>query len=566
MAIKKVSQFDDPNAQVCYAFAHAPKGMTYVVRWLRSNPAIREIVRLKDDPMKFAGAKGKKILFISKVKPGDEVFLELGGVTDRLAFALLSLGAVVYRIPNYRLKDERVTSLLAEAKIDLGTEEKAMGEETSTVLTARKHRAFAIEVLATSDVDQFYRTDVRDANVLQIGQEFKSFRRAQKSLLRAYQGLLSSYRDQILIQLAQRRQMAAQLDEEALFNQTLLSVARLILGEANKTEIDDFMASVGQKLEGTRPSLTDEKGVKKLIEALLETDQAQATVASRLKVQLKRIEVLLKGGTLKSGLEGDKPQKLPPSFLWEQVFSKIARVGPITAAGLISAIGDIRRFPKRSSLTWYAGYAQNADGSRQRPRKGETDNKSRVLKQTVYQWTQSVLKAKPAECVWRQKLDSRRAYELWKILAMRQADADAKGVTDKLLPPAMLARNVPMSVVEILPGDLKLLSDHVDALRKKSGTFVGEETDDEEAEGLDDAENAAAIEETPSDLKEADKQLGRVMRGVKGSALNKALRWLGQQLICTVWQLWNQALGYKADRNTRSDHPVASTDTAAAAA
>jgi hypothetical protein len=122
-------------------------------------------------------------------------------------------------------------------------------------------------------------------------------------------------------------------------------------------------------------------------------------------------------------------------------------------------------------------------------------------------------------------LDQRRAYELYKILRDRQAQADTAGDPYEVLPEAYRSKTV-VNAYSMTPADIAVLAAHVDILRKQAGVTV-DVSDDE-----DGGEHKHTVK---------DKKLAAYVRGVKKSSLDKAYRWLGQQFIKHIFRAWNDA-------------------------
>ncbi len=160
--------------------------------------------------------------------------------------------------------------------------------------------------------------------------------------------------------------------------------------------------------------------------------------------------------------------------------------------------------------------------------------------------------AQDARSPWREKLDRRRAYELYKLLRDRQAQADAEGLAYEILPPAFRERVI-ASVNDMKVEDLAVyafvdvpgkkpkkvlvggLLHHVDQLRARAGVKPVKAADEEDEAG-DEAEAA-------QDAAAKDPKLAALTRGLKQSALDKALRWLGQQFLKHVFKAWRASLG-----------------------
>lgn len=95
---------------------------------------------------------------------------------------------------------------------------------------------------------------------------------------------------------------------------------------------------------------------------------------------------------------------------WEVVIAMYG-VGDITGAQLIAEIGDVRRFPNRSSLTAFAGIdpAVNQSGKQDAKSNSTTKRGSPHLRKTLYQIVCTYLKLSPADEPVYQFLDKKRA-------------------------------------------------------------------------------------------------------------------------------------------------------------
>ncbi len=508
-----------------YAIAHAPKGISFVVS-MQEGDRSPTILRLKNDPA--APAKSKeKSTFLEKLTEGDRVFLELGGPSDRLALAAYAHGAVILRYPSFLLNRDATMKIVSGAGI-AWKEEKAAGTEQTDVLTARKLRALALHTLGRNNDAGFYALSDKDLSLLQLAMAWRSYERSYKGTQRAYLGVLSAYRDQTFVELALSRQLRADAVDETMHNRVLeLLLEDMLGGEVNETERKDFFAMIGKEFEGGQlPKRATEETVATIVNALLESDTFKSTVFGRLKTQKKHIERLLQGGRVR--VKGEKATEIPANEIYEKVFEPIHGCGPLIAARIISSVGDIRRFETFPKLKAFAGYHHFEDGSRARRVSGKVSNWSPTLKQGVYLFCDITVKQSP-ETPWRRKLDSRKAYELVKLLADRQAQATELGLDAEILPKAWAERNI-ASVNDVVPADYAVLCAHVDALQKLAG--VAWKGDDEAEE--DEAEATATA---------ADPRLGKLVRGLKGRAHQKGLRWLGQQFLKHVFVTWREALG-----------------------
>lgn len=510
-----------------YAIAHAPKGASFIVSGDIEKPTC---TRLKDDPADAPKARAKAS-FIEKLELGDIVLLEMGGAADRLALACFAYGAKVLRYPSFLLNKSRCDEIISTCGYRF-REEKPRDKETGEKLTARKTRAYALFGLHAVAPEGFYPVEPKDVSILRLKLGWRSYERSYKATMRSYQGLLAAYRDQAFVELALARQIKADALEEEIHSLILEKLVEDILGgEISDTERQDFFALIGKEFEGGRfPTRADEKTIAKLVNALLESDQFKATVFGRLKAQKKHIEKMLTGGRLDR-----KGEAFEPNEIFAKVFEPIPGCGALIGARFISAISDIRRFESLPALKAYAGYHHFEDGSRACRRVGHVSNWNTALKQAVYllcDQTVKVKKEKKAGNPWCAKLDRRKAYELVKLLRDRQAKADELGLGVEILP-AEFRRSI-ASYLDVELADFEKLSAHILALQERAG--VAWKGDDED---IDDSVSDNEDEETAT----KDPRLGKLVRGLKGSAHQKGLRWLGQQFLKHIWFEWRKAVG-----------------------
>jgi hypothetical protein len=505
-----------------YAIAHASKGASFVVNGEIEKPVC---TRLKDDPASAPKVRAKAT-FIEKIEQGDIVLLEMGGAADQLALACFAYGATVLRYPSSLLNKEACTRIIIACSYRF-REEKAREGETGEKLTERKTRAYALFGLHFIEPAGFYAVEPKDVSILRLKLAWRSYERSYKATMRSYQGLLAAYRDQAFVELALARQLKADALEEEIHNLILERLVEDILGgEISDTERQDFFALIGKEFEGGRfPKRATEDTIAKLVNALLESDQFKATVFGRLKAQKKRIEKMLTGGRI-----GRKGEAFEPNEIYQKVFEPIPGCGPLIGARFISAISDIRRFKSLPTLKAYAGYHHFEDGSRARRRAGHVSNWNTQLKQAVYLLCDMTVKN--ASSPWRAKLDQRKAYELVKLLRDRQAKADELGLEVEILPAEF--RYGIASYLDVELADFTKLSEHIKALQERAGVaWKGDEEDVDASDSEEEDEETAA----------KDPRLGKLVRGLKGAAHQKGLRWLGQQFLKHVWFEWRKAVG-----------------------
>lgn len=496
-----------------YAIAHALLGVSYVVGIGDDKPA--ETIRLKTE-----ASKGE--FFFKTLKPDDQVYMDLGGPNNKIALLAVNRGAQVLSIPTFRVGGkEEIQQRLAGAKWKC-PDEKAHGNETGDKLTSRKARALALAHMALHAPDEFLAAREDDVRVLELQQAWRSYRSFQKVLLACYLRLVGTFNDSYLLELAKA---VSEEDPNAAGVQATIRAIRSLTGYVPEEERAAFEAKVGLE------SLASKKAIKrsdlpKIFRAIIDEMMQGGAAAPMLKQmsdEHKKIVKILK--SLK---------------IAKEVFDPIPGCGPLITARIMSAIGDIRRFENEAKLRAFAGYHHFEDGSRARRKTGKASNWNMELKQATYLLCQQTLKMPKSP--FRQKLDQRRGYELYKLLVQRQAQANAQDMQVDILPPEYRDRMI-LSVNDVTVEDQAKLAAHVDALRRQAGMKDFAKDDEEESEqvaeetdrGPDSQEEEAKAVKNP--------QLAKLMKGVKGSALLKALRWLGQYFLKHIYHEWAKAVG-----------------------
>lgn len=490
-----------------HSIVHAFLGVSYVVAGSASSesPAKPEIIRLKNDEAKEA--------FLLGLAPEDRFFIEMGGAGDKVTLIAMYRGAEVRRIPSFKLGDKDAVKEVLEARGWLMPDEPSIGSETSDHLTARRNRAVALFARAASCPGDFVLTSEAHQQTLLIKQCIRSYRAFQRTKIAAYQRLLSTYKDQYLLESVKQGEVTGAVMGDKVPTEAVMRAINEMLVSVPDAERGAFLAKMGvDKLVGKKsiPRKAVVDMLKKIIDALMESDTMSPFLAS-MKNDEKKLKRLLKGNAI-----------------YRLVFDPIPGCGPLISGGIMAAVVDIRGFKTLPKLKAFAGYHHFADGSRTRRVAGRVSNWNPGLKQAVYLWTEATLKLPSSP--WRAKLDCRRAYELFKILQNRQLKADEQDLDVEILPEAYQARAIG-SVTEMTTADLAVLLAHVDVLRKKAGVRTGgDEEDDLEADS------------TP-DPTAKDPKLAKLLRGLKMQAMQKAKRWLGQQFLKHIFKEWRKAVG-----------------------
>lgn len=526
------------NGKRIVAVAYAPKGTAFVAT--RGANGNLTTLALKESAKK-PGSREKKIAFIQSLDPDhDVVVVENGGTSDYFALLARARGIPVLRFPTSVLggaehpakkNDEadaldrsRAMALLNQHGITAVKAEKPNGTETGAMLTLRKARAMAMCMVGINGHEDLRPMTEGDVTNLRLKLVYRSYMRSFKATMRAYQGVLQSYRDQALI-----AQAFTETEDDVL--ETLFK--DLLGGEANETERADFFALIGKTFgSGGLPAQATEEDIAKLVSAFIESDKFRSTIVDRLKTQKKAVERALQGGKVRR--KGTKEfDIIPANDVYKTVFEPIPGCGPLIAARMIAAIVDIRRFKSLPALKAYAGYHHFEDGTRSRRVAGKVSNWNTDLKQGVYLFCDQTVKSKKSS--WNAKLEHRKAFELYKLLLNRQEMAMDAGLDLEVVPAAFMERAI-NGVQDILPGDFATLAAHLEALQNRFGVAFKKGDDEEDLQGVE-TDEEDEVEQTT--LTKPEKDFAKKLKGLKGGAHQKALRWLGQKFLTHVYNEWS---------------------------
>ena len=530
------------NGKRIVAVAYAPKGTAFVAtRGANGNLTTSALKESAKKP----SSREKKIEFIQSLDPKHDVLVvENGGASDYFALFARARGIPVLRFPTFVLggaehsakKDDaadsldrsRAMALLNQHGVTTVKAEKPNGTETGAMLTLRKARAMAMCMVGINGHEDLRPMTEGDVTNLRLKLVYRSYVRSFKATMRAYQGVLQSYRDQALI-----AQAFAETENDVL--ETLFD--DLLGGEANETERADFFALIGKTFgSGGLPAQATEEDIAKLVSAFIESDKFRSTIGDRLKTQKKSVERALQGGKFRR--KGTKEfDIIPANDVYKTVFEPIAGCGPLIAARMIAAIVDIRRFKSLPALKAYAGYHHFEDGTRACRRAGKVSNWNTDLKQGVYLFCDQVVKTRRDKpTVWSQKLEHRKAFELYKLLLNRQEMAMDANLDIEVVPAAYMERTI-NGVQDILPGDFATLAVHLEALQNRFGVAFKKGDDEEDLQGVE-TDEEDEVEQTT--LTKPEKDFAKKLKGLKGGAHQKALRWLGQQFLKHVYNEWSK--------------------------
>lgn len=489
-----------------YTVAHAFLGVSYACA-ISEDGDPPEIQRLKSED-------AKEAFLMEQLAEGDTLLLENGGPNGKLALIASMRGVHVHLIPTFRVGNKEATRLAVDGQAWLVEDEPAIGNETSETLTSRKLRALALVANWITNRQLFTEQREADQTALLIQHDYRSYRMMQKILLANYLRLLSVYNDRYLLEAA--RTQGKEEGVKPIKRGMVSAAAAMKAIEALLVDIpEDERAAFGAKL-GLDAISTKQAVPRKVVADMLKKIVNELLESSVFSPFMREM------AATKKAIE----KRLKSLDVYRQVLEPIPGCGPLIAARILAAIVDIRRFEGLANLKAYAGYHHFDDGSRARRRAGKVSNWNTELKQAVFLWTEQTLKMSSSP--WRHRLDQRRGYELWKILEARQLQAMDQDLDIEILPAAFQARSV-ASVNDVTVEDLAILSAHVDVLRKQAG--IKSVTSDEEEEDAD-AEPVAK-----------DPKLAKLVRGVKMQALQKAKRWLGQQLLKHIFKSWRTCLG-----------------------
>ncbi|MBP9822315.1 MAG: transposase [Candidatus Pacebacteria bacterium] len=114
--------------------------------------------------------------------------------------------------------------------------------------------------------------------------------------------------------------------------------------------------------------------------------------------------------------------------IWKEILGPIEGMGEVIAAGIISSIGDIRRFETDSKLKKFCGAHVLPDGRFPRRRGGEVANWQPSARQALYQFSDQ-MNRRP-DSVWGQKLLTYKANLRAKHPEVEIADGGKKRYTD----------------------------------------------------------------------------------------------------------------------------------------
>ena len=499
-----------------YSISHAVLGVSYVAVHQDNPRDCPSVIRL-------ASSEDKEKFLLQTLHDGDKLYCENGGAADKVALIALARGATVFRVPTFRVGSGRIKqdgniadTALAKWLDRLNwpiVEERSVGNESSHELTIRRTRAVAISAMSVEAIREFLEIGDPERRLLEIQRLYRAYRASQKVLIATYQRLLANYNDRYLLAMAAGGKYGAITGKKVAVEAVREAINTLLLG-IPENEREQFVAKLGLEkcLAG---SLIPRNDVRKLFGIIIEAMTEDAVMSPFLVSMKETVK------EIKTRLAADK--------IHEAVFAPLPGCGPLIAARIMANIVDIRRFETPAALKAYAGYHHFEDGSRARRRAGKVSNWSTELKQAVYLWTQQTIKLTSSP--WRAKLDLRRSYELYKLLLKRQEQAMDMGLDEEIMPPAYWERKIHCTY-DMQPTDLEILSNHVDALRKLAGVRpvkVGGDVSEEEL-----AELEIDIADNP--------ELAKLTRGLKKVALDRAVRWLGQQLLKHIHKEWTKAL------------------------
>lgn len=483
-----------------YAIAHAPVGPSVIIAWDKD----------VKPTMKLLGSDKDKEAFVEEIGKDDTCFMCLGGCEDRLALAVHIQGAAVERIPSFKLNGNSQHDFEKMHEAEMGetdvetpdgdsSSDSEVDEEEgdSKILSLRKQRAEDILNKAQHASHLFYPTLAPDVAMLELVVLWKGFHLMQRTRMATHLRLLSVYRDIYLVDAALR---ASHSEEDYIL---------------------DRLAK--EKSFGDMPP----EARRKYLEDIKSGDEVFAVVTDAEKELKKRIA-----------------KKLATLPVFNSVFDPIDGCGDLIAARMIGTMSDIRRFPGEANLKAYAGYHHFDDGSRARRRKGHVSNWAQTLKQGVWQYTQGIVKRPEGSSPWRNLLDRRRAYELMKLLGNLGAQHNMH-----MLPTDIATRGIIACTNDMSVDDLHVLLAYVDGLRGMTEVSMLVEGKSKSVDYTDHLEAKYAdapvlLTRTLTAYADAiglvSPQTKKLCKGIKGKALNKACRFLGQKFLCHVYREWSK--------------------------
>jgi len=447
-----------------FSIAHAYMGVSYAVQ---SSPnEAPQVIKLETPDQK------DDFLF-QTLAPGDRLFMELGGPGQKIMFVAMSRGIQIHCIPTFKVgsgrrREGEEHSKVEQTVLDAGwnlTDEPSRGGETSRELTARKARALAIMLLSEQSPDAFLLQGEPERQVMMIRHIYRSFATSKKALIAMYQRLVGSLFDNYLLELAKNPQPEVMTKLRGKYDSAVVRQAmNTLLVYVPEDQRETFLAKLGlDKMLARKyvPRAKVKSMFKTILEAMLEKDVSSPFLKDM------------------ANKERELGKLLKANKIFRLVFANIPGCGPLISARIISAIVDMRRFEDVPALKAFAGYHHFEDGSRARRVAGKVSNWNTELKQAVYLWTEQTLKMPGSP--WRARLDQRRAYELYQLLAKRQLKAQEAGHDFEIMPESMRGKKAD-SVDDFTVKDLAVLSAHVDVMRKRAGikSLEAEEADDED--------------------------------------------------------------------------------------
>lgn len=241
---------------------------------------------------------------------GDRIAMVLGGSGDSLAYALSrageELGVKVYRIPAFRLKNER----------GLGD------KDNDAELLARM-----LEYVAKRDY--FYEVRSRDRALIEVVECFYARQEAMRT------------------RIACEQRLRAQ-----------------------------FIGKLFRRPDGFYPEGE--------IEDLFNTEKASNSILSALVAE-------------EEAREKDLTRALKALDVYNEIFAHVVGCGMSVSAGIIAAVGDIRRFETKAKLKAFLGVHVLPDGKFARRRAGQVSNWNPNGKQALFLFTDQMSRRKDSE-------------------------------------------------------------------------------------------------------------------------------------------------------------------------
>lgn len=418
--------------------------------------------------------------FVEGLDKDDAIYLQMGGQNDRFALSCAKQGCTVLRIPAFRLQRN-------------GDRDEADADEKAQ-LAKRKRIAEALWHARSTQRAAYYLAEERDVAILDVSQTVRTWRLMQRTRISLHNQTLQLYRDLYLLR------------------------------DRKEETIEEFFLRMAAE-DPDLFSMIDPDVRESYIKTMAQFGVTEEGVSAREEILARSI--------------GKKLKKLS---LYGEVFEPIHGMGPLIAGRIIAGSSDIRRFTTPWKFRAIAGYHHLEDGSRARRVAKKVFPVNALLKQGVWLWTQQIMKAPLEPGSDRERLDCRKGFELVKLLREKQ-----------LLPPEFMELRF-ASWNDVAIANVYHLLGWIDGLRGDKRRKENPENE-KEVDGVEERYAKlrmfewglpmynAALRGYEAGLPLCTSETKKALKGIKGSALNKACRWLGQKLTIRIYQRWWKFVG-----------------------